>query len=56
MDSVTVDDYVLKIDGKTATLTEFVHNEISGVSTSLDVNNKTVTVDVSERPVLIFSE
>ena len=56
MDSVTVDDYVLEIDGKTATLTEFVHEEISGVSTSLDVNNKTVTVDVSERPVLIFSE
>ena len=56
MDSVTVEDYALKIDGKTATLTEFVHNEISGVSTSLDVNNKTVTVDVSERPVLIFSE
>ena len=56
MDSVTVDDYVLSIDGTSATLTEFAYYETSGISSELEVSNGTVTVDVSECPVLIFSE
>jgi hypothetical protein len=56
MDSVCVDDYVLSIDGTSATLTEFAYGEISGVSSELAVSNGSVTVDISECPVLIFSE
>jgi hypothetical protein len=56
MDSVSVDDYVLSIDGTSATLTEFAYGEISGVSSELTVSNGSVTVDISECPVLIFSE
>jgi len=56
MDSVTVDDFVLSIDGESATLTEFAHFEKSGISSELTVTDGAVTVDVSERPVLVFSE
>lgn len=56
MDSVEVDGYQLSIDGDNATMVEFANLEMSGISTKLTVENKTVTVDVSERPVLIFSE
>ncbi len=56
MDSVEVHDYKLSIDGDNATMVEFANKETSGISTTLTVNNKTATVDVSERPVLIFSE
>lgn len=56
MDSVSVDDYVLSIDGTSATLTEFAYGETSGVSSELTVSNGSVTVDISECPVLIFSE
>ena len=56
MDSVTVDNYVLSIDGANATLTEFANGEMNGISSNLTVTNSSVTVDVSERPVLIFSE
>ena len=56
MDSVEVKNYKLTIDGNDATMVEFANKEINGISTHLTVENKTVTVDVSERPVLIFSE
>ena len=56
MDDVRVDDYALSIDGTTATLTEFAFGETAGVSSPLSVSNGSVTVDVCERPVLIFSE
>ena len=56
MDSVTVDGYVLDIDGGSATLTEFADKELSGVSSALTVENGRVTVNVSERPILVFSE
>ncbi len=56
MDSVYVNDYKLKIDGTAATLTEFANGEPEGISSPLTVSNSSVTVDVSERPVLIFSE
>ncbi len=56
MDSVHVDDYVLRIDNENATLTEFAYGETAGISSPLTVSNGSVTVDVSERPVLIFTE
>ncbi len=56
MDSVEVENYKLAIDGDSATMVEFANLQMSGISTALTVENKTVTVDVSERPVLIFSE
>ena len=56
MDDIRVDGYTLKIDGKTASLTEFANLQIEGVSSPLTVNNGTVTVNVSERPILVFSE
>ena len=55
MDSVVVNDYQLKIDGTNATLTEFAHNEVAGVSSELEVTNGTVTITVTECPVLVFS-
>ena len=56
MDDVRVDGYKLNIDGTKATLTEFKNLEISGVSSDLTVENGSVTVNVSERPILVFSE
>lgn len=56
MDSVEVNDYKLSIDGNNATMVEFANGTIEGVSSALTVNDNSVTVDVSERPVLIFSE
>ena len=55
MDSVTVQGYVLDIDGENATMVEFANGETSGVSSALTVTNGTVTVNVSERPILVFS-
>lgn len=55
MDSVEVDNYKLIIDGDNATMVEFANKSKEGISTRLTVENKTVTVGVSERPVLIFS-
>lgn len=56
MDDVRVDGFKLNIDGTNATLTEFANLEKSGVSSQLTVENGTVTVNVSERPILVFSE
>ena len=56
MDDVRVDGYKLNIDGTKATMTEFKNLEISGVSSDLTVENGVVTVNVSERPILVFSE
>ncbi|MBQ7226671.1 MAG: hypothetical protein IJX02_08755 [Clostridia bacterium] len=56
MDSVKVNGYVLNIDGTQATLTEFANLEKNGISSALTVKNGTVTVNVSERPILVFSE
>ena len=56
MDDVRVDGYKLNIDGTNATLTEFKNLETSGVSSDLTVEDGCVTVNVSERPILVFSE
>ncbi len=56
MDDVRVDGYKLYIDGTTATMVEFEFGDKDGVSTPLTVNGNCVTVNVSEKPVLIFSE
>lgn len=63
MDSVSVEDYALHIDGSDATLVEFAYGEESGISSQLNVgiaqgqtSGGTVTVNVSERPILVFSE
>ena len=56
MDNIRVDGYELNIDGTTSYMVEFENGNKKGVSTDLTVENGTVTVDVSEVPVLIFSE
>ena len=56
MDSVEVHDYRLTIDGSSATMVEFANRQESGISSTLLVEDSTVTVNVSERPILIFSE
>jgi len=56
MDNIKVDGYKLNIDGSTATLTEFANLQIEGISSDLTVTNGSVTVNVSERPILVFSE
>lgn len=56
MDDIRVNDFVLSIDGTKATLTEFANLEKSGISSELTVTNGTVTVNVGERPILVFSE
>ena len=56
MDDIRFDGFKLNIDGASATLTEFEYGEMSGISSSLTVTNGTVTINVSEKPVLIFSE
>jgi len=56
MDSVEVDNYKLTIDGNTAEMVEFANKSKEGIKTSLTVENSTVSVNVSEVPVLIFSE
>ena len=56
MDDIRVDGYKLYIDGNKATLTEFANLETSGISSSLTVEGGTVTVNVSEKPILVFSE
>ena len=56
MDNIKVEGYSLNIDGTSATMTCFANLETSGVSQELTVDNGCVTVNVSEKPVLIFSE
>ena len=56
MDDVRVNNYTLTIDGTTASLTEFANLHLEGISSDLKVTNGTVTVNVSERPILVFSE
>ncbi len=56
MDDVRVNDYVLNIDGTSATMTEFANLDTDGVSSQLTVTDGKVSVNVSEVPVLIFSE
>ena len=56
MDDVRVDGYTLNIDGTEATITEFAYGETSGVTNDLTVSNGTVTINVSEKPVLVFSK
>ena len=51
--AVTLDENYM--DNK-ATLTEFANLEKSGISSELTVTNGTVTVNVGERPILVFSE
>ena len=56
MDDVRVNGYVLDIDGNTATMTEFANLDTDGVTSALTVTEGKDTVNVSEVPVLIFSE
>ncbi len=56
MDDIKVDGFKLNIDGTKATLTEFENGDTDGVSTPLTVKDGRVTVNVSEKPILIFSE
>ena len=56
MDDIRVDGYTLNIDGTTATMTQFANLEMSGISSELTVTDGAVTVNVSEVPILIFSE
>ena len=56
MDDVRCDNFKLEIDADNATLVEFQYGEISGVSSELEVKDKTVTINVSECPVLVFAE
>ncbi len=56
MDDIRVDGYKLNIDGNTSYMVEFENGNTKGVSTNLTVENGTVTVNVSEVPILVFSE
>jgi hypothetical protein len=56
MDDVRVEGYTLNIDGSTARMVEFANLQKSGIQSDLTVENGTVTVNVSENPILIFSE
>ena len=56
MDSVEVNGYKLNIDGNNASMVEFANGETSGISSTLTVENGAVTVNVGERPILVFSE
>lgn len=56
MDNVRYDNFKVSVNGTTATLTEFASGETSGISSSLTVTDGAVTVNVSECPILIFSE
>ena len=56
MDDIRVDGFKLNIDGNTSYMVEFENGNTNGVSTNLTVTNNTVTVNVSEVPILVFSE
>lgn len=56
MDDIRVNNYNLNIDGSTAYMVEFENLNTQGVKSDLAVENGSVTVNVSERPILIFSE
>jgi hypothetical protein len=56
-DNVRVDGYQLNIgNASSATLVEMAYGEIAGVSSALTVNNGTVSVNVSECPILVIAE
>ena len=54
MDNVRVDDFKLNVNGQSATLVEFKNEEKSGVSSTLEVKDGAVSVNVSECPILVF--
>ena len=56
MDDIRVDGFKLNINGTQATLTEFANEDKDGVSSELAVENGIVTVNVSEKPILVFCE
>lgn len=56
-DNIRVDNFQLNVGSATSvTKTEMAYGEISGVSSELAVNNGTVSVNVSECPVLVFAQ
>ena len=56
-DNIRVDGYQLNIgNASSATLVEMAYGEIAGVSSALTVNNGTVSVNVSECPILVIAE
>jgi hypothetical protein len=56
MDDIRVDGYTLNIDGTEATITQFVNGDTDGETSSLTVTDGTVTINVSEKPGLVFSK
>ena len=54
MDNVRVDGFKLNVNGQSATLVEFKNEEKSGVSSTLEVKDGAVSVNVSECPILVF--
>lgn len=56
MDDIRVNGYTLNIDGTQASMVEFANLDVDGVESALTVNDGTVTVNVSEKPILIFSK
>ena len=56
-DNVRVDGYQLNIgNASTATLTEMAYGQISGVSSDLTIEGGSVSVNVSECPILVFAQ
>ena len=56
-DDVRVNDFKLNVgNAKTVTLVEMADKEPEGISTPLTVNNQTVSVNVSECPILVICE
>lgn len=56
-DNVRVNDYKLNVgNASSVTLTEMAYGEIAGVSSALTVENGTVSVNVSECPILVFAQ
>ncbi len=56
-DNVRVDGYQLNVgNASSVTLTEMAYGEIAGVSSALTVNGGSVSVNVSECPILVFAE
>lgn len=56
MDDIRVDGFKLNIDGDSAVMVEFENKNEQGVKSALTVTDGCVTVNVSERPILVFSE
>jgi hypothetical protein len=56
-DNVRVDGYSLNVgNASSVTLTEMANGQTAGVSSTLTVTNGTVSVNVSECPILVFAE